>query len=463
MKIQHKINLLFTSLVSFIFFLLFFIVFYSFSLSREVEFRKRLKNRALTTINLLLNVSGIDKDILKKIDETTFIALQDKSETIYDLKGNILFHFSDKKVPPDNFKPEIFNENKIGDEIYSVNNKRNSITLSYNKNGEKYFIVVSAIDGEGAIQERQLFIILVFSLFAGFVIALFIGHFFAKKIVSPIISITESVKEISSKNLNRRIELNDSKDELYELSATLNEVMDRLQESFEIQGRFISNASHELLTPLTSIISQLEIVLQNKRTTQEYLDTISSVYEDALSLTQLTKALLEFAKASGNAAGMELSAFRIDELLMNLPAELKKIDQKFIVNLAFTNFPENEKKLMVYGNAILLSTAIKNVAANACKYSNNHKANISIFFYKKSIFISVNDDGSGIKEEDLPYIYQPFYRGSEYIRTNGFGLGLSLTKRIINLHHGDIKYTNTVESGSTFNITLPLHISSVKI
>ena len=290
-----------------------------------------------------------------------------------------------------------------------------------------------------------------------FIIALFIGHYFAKRIVSPIIKITDNVKEISSKNLDRRIKLNDSKDELYELSSTLNEVMDRLQESFEIQGRFISNASHELLTPLTSIISQIEISLQNKRSTQEYLETISSVYEDVLSLAQLTKALLEFAKASGNASGMELSTIRIDEILMNLPSELKKIDPKFIVNLAFTNFPENEKTLMVYGNTLLLSTAIKNVVINACKYSNNHKANISIFFYKKSILISVKDDGSGIKEEDLLYIYQPFYRSNSYEKTNGFGLGLSLTKKIISLHNGHIEYINTFETGSTFNVTLPLH------
>ncbi|MBY0480246.1 MAG: HAMP domain-containing histidine kinase, partial [Chitinophagaceae bacterium] len=429
MKIKYKINLFFTSLVSFIFCLLFIIIFYSFSLSREVEFHKRLKNRALTTINLLLNVSGIDKGILKKIDETTFIALQNKTETIYDLEGNVVFHFSDNKLPPEHFKPEYFNEISKEEEIYSINNKKNTLSLTYIKNGKTYIIVVSAYDSEGEIQKKQLVIILLFSLVVGFIIALFFGHYFAKKIVYPIRKITDNVKEISSKNLDSRIKLNDSKDELFELSSTLNDVMDRLQESFEIQGRFISNASHELLTPLTSIISQIEIALQNKRTTQEYFDTISSVYEDVLSLAQLTKALLEFAKASGNASGMELSTIRIDEILMNLPSEFKKIDPKFIVNLEFTNFPENENKLMVYGNAILLSTAIKNVVANACKYSNNHKAYVSIFFYKKSLLISVKDDGSGIKEVDLPFIYQPFYRGNGYERTNGFGLGLSLTKK----------------------------------
>lgn len=463
MKIKHKINLLFTSLVSFIFFLLFFIVFYSFSLSRDLEFRKRLKNRALTTLNLFINIPGIDKGILNKIEESTFIALQNKTETIYDLDGNILFHFSDKNLPPEKFISNFQNDIDTSGEFYFIKNKKATLVLRYIKKDKKYVIIISANDSEGAVQKRQLLIILAFSLIAGFFIALFIGHYFAKRIVSPIIEITGNVNEISSKNLNRRIKLYKSKDELFELSLTLNEVMDRLQESFEIQGRFISNASHELLTPLTSIISQLEIVLQNKRTAEEYEETISSVYEDVLSLAQLTKSLLEFAKASGNPAGMDLTTIRIDEIIMSLPAELKKVDPNYIVNLSFINFPDNESGLMVFGNPILLSTAIKNVIINACKYSKNHKASITIFFYKKSILITVKDDGIGISKEDMPYIFQPFYRGSSNEKINGFGLGLSLTKRILNLHHGEIKYSNTIESGSTFNITLPLHKANGKI
>ena len=127
MKIKYKINLFFTSLVSFIFFLLFIIIFYSFSLTRDLEFRKRLKNRALTTINLLLNVSGIDRDILEKIDETTFIALQNKTETIYDLEGNVVFHFSDNKLPPEHLNSEYFKEIIKKEELFSRNNKKNTI------------------------------------------------------------------------------------------------------------------------------------------------------------------------------------------------------------------------------------------------------------------------------------------------------------------------------------------------
>lgn len=463
MKIKNKINLLFTSLVSFIFILLFYIIFYSFSFSREIEFKKRLKNRALTSINLYLNVSGIDDEILKRINESTVIALQNRDETIYDLSGNILFNYSDSNKFTNKIKPEYLIKVSKNGEFYFDENGRTILILSYAKYGKSFLIVESAIDVEGNLQKNKLALILLFSLITGVALTVIIGYYFANRIISPLKSITKNVREISSKNLNRRIELYKSKDELYELSITLNEVMDRLQESFEIQGRFISNASHELSTPLTSILSQLEIVLQRNRTSDEYFETISSVFEDVLNLTRLTKSLLEFAKASGNSSGMELEPIRIDEILMNMPKELKKINSENIVNLSFSNFPNEENKLLVFGNAILLNSAIKNIVHNACRYSKKNKADISVFFYKKSIQISIKDEGPGINEDDLPFIYQPFYRGKNDVRTTGFGLGLSLSKRIISLHQGELRYLKTNDSGSTFNITLPLSSTFHKV
>ncbi|PZA18777.1 sensor histidine kinase, partial [Modestobacter versicolor] len=157
----------------------------------------------------------------------------------------------------------------------------------------------------------------------------------------PIKKITNEVNEISSQNLSRRIMLGETKDELYELSYTFNQLLTRLQESFEIQRRFIANASHELSTPLTSISSQLEITLQNKRTAEEYQQIIQSVYDDVKNLNRLTRSLLELAKASGTSDGMELALVRMDEILMKLPVDLHKTSDLYKVKLHFETFPDN--------------------------------------------------------------------------------------------------------------------------
>jgi signal transduction histidine kinase len=276
------------------------------------------------------------------------------------------------------------------------------------------------------------------------------------RLVIPIKKITQEVKKISSQNFSTRIDTQKPKDELNELAITLNQLLDRLQGSFEMQGRFISNASHELSTPLTSISSQLEITLQNERDNEEYKTVLYSVYDDVRNLTQLTRSLLEIAKASGTAMGLELSLVRIDELLMNLSSEIKRIDPQYIMELHFDNFPEEDNLLLIYGNNDLLYSAIKNIVVNACKYSENHTAHVELSFTTKQLVVIVEDEGIGIKKEEQDLIFQPFYRGTNGVYKQGAGLGLSLAYRIIKLHKGNIEVENKPIKGSIFKISFPI-------
>jgi signal transduction histidine kinase len=179
------------------------------------------------------------------------------------------------------------------------------------------------------------------------------------------------------------------------------------------------------------------------------------VYQDVRHLSKLTQTLLEFAQASGNSGGLDLQPVRIDEILMSLPAEMKKSNQEYMVVLLFNDMPAEEQKLIVFGNAELLFTAIKNIVANACKYSDNHKAIIRLKTEPGEITISIEDNGIGIPEAELQYIFQPFYRVNNTAPQSGFGLGLSLAYRIIKLHKGNITVTSAERQGSLFVITLP--------
>ena len=179
--------------------------------------------------------------------------------------------------------------------------------------------------------------------------------------------------------------------------------------------------------------------------------------DDVRRLSMLVRSLLEIAKVSGSMGGTELTSVRIDELLMRIPAELKKISPMYDVQLEFDELPEDEKSLIIYGNEHLLYSSIKNIVHNACKFSEDKKSSMILSFTKERIIISIIDTGPGISEHDMKHIFQPFYRSNRhesYIK--GAGLGLSLAHRIIGLHKGDIRVKSELGKGTTFIITLPM-------
>ncbi len=456
MKIKYRITILFTLLVTFILFFVCASIYYFSDLNRQLDFQRRLRNRALSTISLLVKVEGIDRELLQRIDQNMLISLRDKSVIVYDNNNKEVYRFKDTGAEferPSNIVLQYAREN--GEYVYTKGN-RDVIAIKYRASGLEYISVAAAYDKEGIEKMKELRFVLLVSFISGTLITLLSGLIFSTRLVVPIKKINNEVKEISSQNLSRRIILNETKDELYELSSTFNELLTRLQQSFEIQRRFIANASHELSTPLTSISSQLEISLQNSRTAEEYKTVLLSVYDDVKNLNRLTRSLLELAKASGTTDGMELSLVRIDEILMKLPVELRKTNELFKVELHFDTFPEDEDKLLVFGNADLLESAVKNIVLNACKYSDDHTANVGLNFSDYELRIVVTDQGPGIKQEEHTLVFQPFFRSNHESSTEGFGLGLSLASRIIKLHKGNIHLSNNEPNGSVFTIALPI-------
>ncbi len=298
--------------------------------------------------------------------------------------------------------------------------------------------------------------ILLQSLVGIIIIAAICGYFFSKILLRPVKKIADEVNLISAQNLAHRINPGKANDEWKYFIEILNDLLNRLQESFEIQRRFISVASHELSTPLTSISSQLEVSLQKQRDPEAYRLVMHSVHQDVRHLSKLTQTLLEFAAVSGKPGGIELHLIRVDEVLMRLPREMTKLDKEFAVKLIFDHLPEDETKLLVFGNAELLFTAVKNIAANACKYSLNKLAKIELSVNQGSIIIAVEDNGKGIPENELQNIFQPFYRTPDSHSVIGFGIGLPLVNRIVKLHKGKIMIKSTVGKGTIFFIELPV-------
>ncbi len=454
MPIRLKITMLFALLVSFILGLVCTGIYYFSQQARLDSIQRRLTNRAITTSRLLSQPELFNEEMVKRIDSLTTISLKNKAVQAYDRSNRKVYNYGDAAEDSLPVSDEVLNSARANRTHYFLSGEREAVAYY---NGTTGLLVVSAgHDVEGKESLQNLKTILLFCFLGGTLIVLVSGYIFSTRLLLPVKKITSDVEEISTQNLARRIETGRTRDEWFKLADTLNQLLNRLQEGFELQRRFISNASHELSTPLTSISSQLEVAFQRERGAEEYKAVMQSIYHDVRHMHKLTRTLLEFAKASGSAGGLEINLVRVDEILFRLPDEMTKLNPLYSVSLQFGNLPEDQESLLVFGNEELLMTAIRNIVINACKYSEGHQAHVKMDVHEESILVVISDNGKGIPEPELKTIFQPFYRVEENLAAEGFGLGLSLADRIVKLHKGSIRVESQLNVGTVFTIDLPM-------
>jgi len=455
MPVRSRITLLFSMLAFFILSIVCASVYY-FSYQLRIDtITSRLANRAVTTARLLSQREIFDENLVKRIDSSTTLSLKNKVVKAYNDNNVQIYSYAEKPEDQLFFDTDILDKARKHGSYYFLKDEREGVAYYYNHENDRIVVITVGEDADGKANLQSLLRILLLSFLVGNIIILVTGYIFSGRLLRPIKQINKDIAEISAQNLTRRLQQGEAQDEWQQLTLTINQLLNRLQDSFDLQRRFISNASHELSTPLTSISSQLEVALQRERSPKEYHQVMESTYQDVQQMIKLTQTLLEFAKASGNTGGLEINLVRIDEVILDLPAEICKIDQNYTVLLQFNDLPEDEDKLFVFGNEALLLTAIKNIVVNACKYSTDKKANVNLATEEDSLIISVRNNGKGIPNDELSIIFDPFYRVEGNKSTRGFGLGLSLANRIIKLHKGEIKVQSEENVETVFTIILP--------
>jgi two-component system, OmpR family, sensor histidine kinase ArlS len=456
LKIKFKITALFALLVTIILLVLSISVHYFTALQRTEAFKRRLKGRANNDGQLFSYFGDSDstRKVLYQIDSASAFTLNQKSVVIFNYLDKPVYRYNASNI--DSILPDkdILKQARVKHEVYYHAHHRDVLAFHYTDNRSRIVVVVAGYDVDGWQRMKDLRDILLTCLFIGIAVALLVGYAFSVQLVKPLTQIIHEVKDITSQNLSHHIQAGSTQDELNQLANTFNELLDRLQESFVIQRRFISNASHELSTPLTSISSQLDVTLHKERSVEEYKEVIQSVREDVLQMQQLTKSLLEIAK-TGTQGSIELSEVRIDEVLLKVTADVQKNSEAYKVILQFGDFPDDERAFMVFGNSELLYSSLRNIADNGCKFSFDHHVLVNLSFENDNVIVQFKNYGSTITKEEAEHIFQPFYRSANATPIKGFGLGLPLARRIISLHKGTIKVDSSPESGTVFTIVLP--------
>jgi heavy metal sensor kinase len=284
------------------------------------------------------------------------------------------------------------------------------------------------------------------------------GWFLARRSLAPVVDMSERARRISAENLEERLPLVNPRDELGRLAATFNELLSRLESSFNQQRRFMADASHELRTPLSVIRTATDVTLSREnRDEKEYRDALRIASEQTHRLTRIVEDMFTLARADAGSRTLEESDFYLDELIAETARAASVLGASKGVKLDVNNTTE----MICRGDEGLLRQMIMNLLGNAIKHTSpGGFVRLSLDQRNGHYEIRVSDTGSGIPVEAQPHIFERFYRADRSRSRNaedggGAGLGLAIARWIAEAHKGQLYLERSDQTGSVFVASVP--------
>ncbi|MFD2598681.1 ATP-binding protein [Sphingobacterium corticis] len=322
---------------------------------------------------------------------------------------------------------------------------------------EKDLVIISSgRDDYGLSEQVDLDRTLLHAAGVCMLIIALISYLFARHIIKPIASINREINKISIANLHLRLaNPNEAKDEISVLIDSFNKMIERLEVSVRSQKSFIANASHSFRTPLTIIRGEAELTLQVGNLNQDASQSLHRIIHETDQIITMINNLLMIARSGLDDSKKNYTNVRLDEVLFRVLSSESKASGHPSIFLDMDDSPESSELLEVFGNENLLFIALSNIVSNACKYGENADVVLSIKSQGKDIVVDIRDQGVGIPSKEKDFVYDSFYRASNVRNIQGTGLGLLLSKNIIDLHDGDLFIHSVEGEGTHVSVILP--------
>jgi len=455
-KLTHEINKRLRFSISFkmttVYTLIFTITMFLLSLGLIVGFRFFLINEAqgeLTKYSTVAinyaklgnNLQNLHIGIFSNIEYVTLSIFDEKENLVSSTqnnKKNISFH---KDIPTSPVINDLSEQLVFVTTKLNINNKVFSLQLSKDLKKENEYWGVFTL-------------IIIFLNILSLIVTLGFGSKASKKMLLPIKNMTKTTKAISVNALGKRLNVSNSHDELKQLAETFNDMLDRIQDSYEMQNQFVSDASHELRTPIAIIQGYANMLHRWGKYDKDVLEeAIVAIKGESESMQHLVEKLLFLARSDKNTQKIYKEEFCINELIDEIIKETKLIDHNHEISNDF-----NDESL-IYADKNLLKQALRIFIDNSIKYTQiGGSIKLNSHINKKSLVLEVIDTGVGISKDDLPHIFTRFYRcdKSRTKESGGTGLGLSIAKWIIGMHNGSIVVESKPEIGTKITIGLPI-------
>lgn len=355
----------------------------------------------------------------------------------------------------------LYGENSISGKISKIDFSNKNIS-SISVNGLTYYIydrqligngldglwlrgVVSSEQGQLQISSIARFLVYFLPLFV--IMSIIIGFYFAGRALRPIKKISDTAEQIRREDdLKKRIELENGNDELHRLADSFNGMMERLEDAFEAEKQFSSDASHELRTPVSVILAQCEYTLSDAENENDYRDALKTIQRQGKKMDTLISDMLACTRIEANSDKLKKQDVDLSELVNLVCRDMQYINDKNIELTWIT-----EKDIHILGNRELLNSLIVNLISNAYKYGvENGEIKVSLENTGDGLSLSVIDNGIGIADDQQEKIFHRFYQVDPSRNKNGAGLGLTLVSDIAKFHGGTVKVESSPGKGSKF-------------
>lgn len=452
MKIRTRLSLLFVLITAGLLAVFAGVVYWQSEENRAEVFYQQLEKEARTRASLVLE-AGMPDTILHQIYRSSRQYLNEVEVAMYRLPFELLYH-DDLSIDQVKESPYMLSQIAENGIMRFKTAGLQVCGLRIEHHGQAYLITAAAFDDHGQRKLQALRQLLLWAWLVALLLIFVLGYYFSHKALQPVAEMIDKVKRISANQLNLRLSSSGEKDELAELAQTFNQMLDRLENSFDAQRQFVSNISHELRTPLSAIISELELGLDATRGEGESV-LLQRCLSDARRMARLSNSLLDLAKASYDRAAISFTQVRLDELLLEAASELHRNQPGYQIQLHFDESASNEAEPLVHANAYLLRVACMNLMDNACKFDPQQRCSVHLSYEQQQWVLRFSDEGPGIAAEELDRIFKPFQRGSNALKTPGSGIGLALTHKIVQLHGGQLRAEVRAMRGSAFSVSLP--------
>ena len=424
----------------------------------SVSLYKALEISTLDKLQATLKVIILDitDDLLEKDKITNAILDEEKEYNFEPLYIRILDDISHEMIIetpnfPSNIKHDDNYLNKLKPSIITFEEQNDFLVsrIKIDFHGEKNVIIEIVTTKEILTSTLEnILYILSFILPIILILAIIAGNFLIYKSFSPIENILFELKQINANDLSARLKTTKNEDEINQLINEVNNLLSRLESSFERISQFSSDASHELKTPLTIIRGEIEVTLRKERTTDEYKNALNNSLNELTLIEQTINDLLFLAKNEKDLIVDKQENFYFDELIDESINEIKSFAKLHQVEINFIL----EDSIEFKGFPNLLKIALKNALKNAIQFSHKNSQIIVKSYKNDDTFnISVQDFGIGIPLNEQEKIFEKFYRTDKSRNKNsgGTGLGMSILKKIIDIHKGIIKITSKENIGTT--------------
>jgi signal transduction histidine kinase len=425
-------------------------IYYSHSRSRQNEFFDRLRTQCLRTARLLGEVKATDRDLLRLLDRNSIHRIYDEKVLVFGKRDELLYSSLDDE--PIHYSKALLDNVRSGEETSWRDAEGDEVVgVHYTEGGADYVVLASAYDQYGRRELQNLAGTLVLVLALGTLFIFGAGYFFIGLAFRPLERLSTAIGHIDIDRLDQQVPVRGTKGEIDRLAAGYNAMLQRLRKSLDLQKAFVNNASHELRTPLARMNAQVEQALRLAPGDAGTVKALHTLQSDISGQGRLIDSLLLLQQLQAHMP-MARDEVRLDEVIFSAVEEVKAGHPALLATIDMAAGISTEAQLTVKANRMLMRTALRNLLANAARYSTNGSVTILLEAAPGVVHVRFTNPGGHPLPADR--VFQPFFRSPENARQPGSGLGLSIVQQVAEHAGGRASYE--FNGAHCFTITLPL-------